>query len=85
MKWGGLHVGACWQGGFAPSVGFCLARRLPRIRGRKGAYWLADRAVLALALEIAAGSEQLTLSVLALAAAIGLFAVSWPADRLRLT
>ncbi|MEO6718218.1 MAG: hypothetical protein ABIM50_13355 [Novosphingobium sp.] len=74
-----------WQRGFAPLMVICLARLLPRISDRKWAYWLADRALLALALAIAAGSEQLTLSVLALAAAIGLFAVSWPADRLRLT
>ena len=74
-----------WQRGFSPFILICLVRLLPRISDRNWAYWLADRALLALALAIAAGSGHLTLAVPALAAAIGLFAIVWPAERLRLT
>ena len=78
-------MSSMWQRGFAPVMLLCLVRLIPRITDRAWAAWLADRSLLALALAIAAGAGQLTQALPALAAALGLIAVAWPAGRMRLT
>ena len=77
--------GSLWQRGFAPLMLVCLVRLIPRISDRNWAVWLADRALLAVTLAIAAGADQLAQALPAMAAALGLFAIVWPVGRMRLT
>jgi hypothetical protein len=78
-------MSSLWQRGFAPFMLLCLVRLVPRITERGWAVWLADRALLALVLAIAAGLGQLSLALPLLAAVLALFAIVWPGGRVRLT
>ena len=78
-------MSSLWQRLFAPLILLCLVRLVPRITERSWAVWLADRALLALILALAAGLGLLTQAVPVLAAAFGFFAAAWPVERARLT
>ncbi len=87
MVWnaGPFPMSSLWQRGFAPLMLLCLVRLLPRITDRGWSVWLADRALLALVLAIAAGLGHLSQALPLLAATLALFAVVWPGGRARLT
>ena len=74
-----------WQRAFAPLMLLCLVRLVPRLAERAWASWLADRALLALLLAVAAGTGLLTQAVPVLAAALGLLAILLPVRLMRIT